>query len=148
MLLWVKSVVHIKRKKTMWLYKDREFTEDMIQSYTGFVYIIKNLKTGRCYIGQKNLWSTKTRTVKGKKKRTKVISDYMNYWGSNEELKLHIQQIGIEHFTREIIHLCLNKGTQNYLELREQMDARVLEKQDEWYNGFVGGKIHRSHVKL
>jgi len=41
----------------------------------------------------------------------------------------------------------MNKGTMSYLELREQIDRRVLET-NEYYNAFVGGKIHKSHVKL
>ncbi len=131
----------------MWLYNNNEFTEEMINDHSGFVYIITNLLTGRMYVGQKNFWMPKTRMVKGKKKKTKVVSDYMNYYGSNEELKKHVVDHGVENFKREIIHLCKNKGTQNYLELREQIDRRVMEK-DDYYNSFVGGKIHRKHIKL
>lgn len=131
----------------MWLYKGTEFTDEMIGDYTGFVYIITNLQSGRMYVGQKNLWMPKIRTIKGKKKRTKVISDYINYYGSNEELKQHVVELGPSNFRREIIHLCKNKGTQNYLELREQIDRRVMET-DLYYNSFVGGKINKKHIKL
>ena len=132
----------------MWKYQNKEFTESDIGSYIGFVYLITNLKTNRKYIGKKLFWFSKTKTVKGKKKKEKALSDWPTYWSSSEELKKDVIDLGEENFTREILHLCSNKGTMSYLELREQMDARVLEKQDEWYNGFVGGKIHRSHVKL
>lgn len=131
----------------MWLYNNLPFTDDMIESYTGFVYLITDLDNNRKYIGQKNFWMPKVRTIKGKKKRIKVISDYQNYYGSNIELQDRVSQLGPEHFKREIIHLCSNKGTQNYLELREQIDRRVLETSD-YYNSFVGGKIHKKHVKL
>ena len=88
----------------MWLYNGKEFTDDDIGEYTGFVYIIENLLTGRQYVGQKNLWSPKTRVVKGKKKRTKVVSDYKDYYGSNEELKQHVAQHGADNFKRRHPH--------------------------------------------
>lgn len=132
----------------MWIYQNKEFTEDQIDKYIGFVYLITNKTNNRKYIGKKLFWFSKTRIVKGKKKKGKALSDWQQYWSSSEELQNDVATLGKENFTREILHLCSNKGTMSYLELREQMDARVLEKQDEWYNGFVGGKIHRSHVKL
>jgi hypothetical protein len=131
----------------MWLYNNVEFTPEMIQDNTGFVYIITHLQTGRQYVGQKNLWMPKIKSVKGKKKRIKVHSDYLDYWGSNEELKEDVRRLGADNFKREILYLCKNKGTQNYLELREQIDRRVMES-DAYYNSFVGGKIHKKHIKL
>ena len=130
-----------------WLYNGLPFTDDMIETYSGFVYIITNLHTNRKYIGQKNLWMPKVRMVKGKKKRTKVVSDYKDYYGSNEELKQHVKDMGPEFFKREILYLCKSKGEQNYIELREQIDRRVLENPESYYNGYVGGRINRSHIK-
>lgn len=131
----------------MWIYNNVEFTDEMIGNYNGFVYVITNLKTGRQYIGQKNLWMPKVKTIKGKKKRIKVISDYKEYWGSNDELKQHVIEFGEKNFKREIIRLCKSKGEQNYIELREQIDRRVLENPELYYNGYVGGRINRSHIK-
>lgn len=131
----------------MWLYNNQQFTDEMIGEYTGFVYLITNITNNKKYVGQKNFWTPKTRSVKGKKKRIKVISDYKDYYGSNLELQQLVKEVGSDNFKREILHLCSNKGTQNYLELREQIDRRVMET-DEYYNSFVGGKIHKKHVKL
>lgn len=131
----------------MWLYQGSEFTEDQIEKYVGYVYLITNKTNNRKYIGKKLFWFSKTRTIKGKKKKEKVLSDWQKYWSSSEELKKDVQELGEENFTREILYLCSNKGTMSYLELREQIDRRVLET-DDYYNGFVGGKIHKSHVKL
>lgn len=132
---------------------DWEYQEEIkIDDWVGFVYLITNLKNGRKYIGQKKFWSTKTTYSKNpktglkKKKRTKVESDWKNYFGSNEELKREVQEIGPDNFKREIIHLCKSKGMMNYLELKEQMDNNVLVDPN-FYNSFVGMRIHRSHVK-
>jgi hypothetical protein len=131
----------------MWIYQNKEFTEDQIEKHLGFVYLITNKLNGRKYIGKKLFWFSKTRTVKGKKKKEKVLSDWQQYWSSSEELKNDVKSLGEENFTREIIYLCSSKGTMSYLELREQIDRRVMET-DEYYNAFVGGKIHKKHVKL
>ena len=36
-----------------WIYKEQDFTEDMIGEDYGFVYIITNEVTGKKYIGKK-----------------------------------------------------------------------------------------------
>ena len=56
--------------------------------------------------------------------------------------------LGVENFTREIIHLCPNKGTANYLEAKEQFTRSVLENKDLWYNSWISVKVMRSHVRL
>lgn len=130
-----------------WIYKGEPVGSEIIEDYIGFVYLIKNTASGKGYIGKKLFKRRKTKQVKGKKKKILVESDWQDYYSSSEELKTDVKTIGEEFFYREIIHLCKNKGTANYLELREQIDRRVLESND-WYNGFVGSKIHRSHVRL
>ena len=87
--------------------------------------------------------------LKGKKRKRRSFkeSDWKTYCGSSEAVKLLIEEHGLERFTREILHLCNSKGEMNYIELQEQMDRQVLLKPDEYLNGFVGGKIHRSHLK-
>ena len=131
----------------MWIYQNHEFTDDKIEKFIGFVYLITNNLNQRKYVGKKLFWFSKTRTIKGKKKKEKVFSDWKEYWSSSEELKQDVKTLGESNFTREILYLCMNKGTMSYLELREQIDRRVLETND-YYNAFVGGKIHKTHIKL
>ena len=130
-----------------WQYKGKAIEQDDLDGHLAFVYCITNIKTKKAYIGKKLLQKTKTRQVKGKKKRTKIESDWKEYYGSNKQLQEDVEKIGTKYFRREILHLCKTKGTANYLEMREQIDRRVLES-DQWYNEWVMVKVHRSHIKL
>lgn len=130
----------------MWLYQSIEFTSDKIGDHIGFVYLITNKLTGRKYLGKKLFVFTRTKLVKGKKKRVKGESDWQTYYGSNEELKADVKLHGEVNFTRKILHLCTSKGVMSYLELKEQIIQDALLR-DDFYNSFVGGKIHRNHVK-
>lgn len=130
----------------MWIYKGKEFTEDMIDDNYGFVYIITNLTNDRKYIGKKFFYSSKTKQVKGKRKRIKVQSNWKVYYGSNKDLQEDVQKIGEEHFNREILHLCKTKGECAYLEAQEQFDRRVILT-DEYYNIWIMCRIQATHVK-
>jgi hypothetical protein len=133
-----------------WNYEGKPFTQDMVGDYEGFVYIVTDLSNGMKYIGKKNFHSrVKLKPLKGQKRKRKKVSasDWEKYHGSSEEVKLLFEEHGYDRFSREILHLCMSKGDMNYLELREQIVRDVLLKPDEYYNAFVGGKIHRNHVK-
>lgn len=130
-----------------WTYKGTVFESDMIVKNYAFVYLIKDTLTGKGYIGKKLFWTKKQKQVKGKKKSIKVESDWKQYWSSSEEIQRLVAERQ-ETFTREILHLCVNKGSANYLEAREQMDHRVLERPDLWYNGQIQCRVHWTHVKL
>jgi len=131
----------------MWAYQGREVTEDEIESHVGFVYLITNLTNNKKYVGKKLFKSTRTKTIKGKRKKVKSESDWRDYYGSNAILKEDVARLGAENFTREILYLCKSKGTANYLEMREQIDRRALET-DQYYNDQIYVRVHRSHVKL
>ena len=93
----------------MWHYKGEEFTSEMIGEYIGFVYIITDGSNDRKYIGKKIFKSKrKLPPLKGKtRKRTKIVeSDWQKYYGSSEEVKLMVEEKGVDNFYREIIHLC------------------------------------------
>lgn len=129
-----------------WIYKDIEFTEQDIGDNYGFVYVITNLNTGKKYVGKKFFYSSRTKVVKGKKKKFKVISDWLSYYGSNTELQNDVQVHGKESFKREIIHLCKSKSECGYLEAKEQFDRCVLESQD-YYNAWIMVKVRKTHIR-
>ena len=133
----------------MWIYQGREFTEEQIGENYGFVYQITNRATNKKYIGKKFFWSTRTLPpLKGKTRRRKkkVMSDWMDYYGSNEELKLLVEKQGTDFYYREILILCKTKGECSYMEAKLQFENDVLLR-DDYYNEFIGCKIHSSHVR-
>ena len=120
----------------------------------GFVYLITNTTNGRMYIGKKLAKFSKTtqRTVKlknGNKKkkkiRTKVDSDWRDYYGSSPELTRDVELIGKDKFTREILYYCKSKAECSYIEAREQFTRKVLESTD-YYNGHIQVRVHGSHI--
>jgi|TARA_Y100000033_G_scaffold3130_3_gene2719 hypothetical protein len=135
----------------MWFYNGKEFNPAEFDSsdLAGFVYLITDLNNGKKYVGKKNLWSTRRlRPLKGQKRRRvkKLESDWRDYFGSNEEVKLLVENEGRERFKREILRLCKSKGEMTYFEMKEQIDREVLFR-DDYYNEFIGGKIHSKHLK-
>lgn len=131
----------------MWYYENREIQESDLEGFIGFVYKITNLQTDKAYIGKKLLKKTRTKKVAGKKRRKKVVtdSDWKDYYGSNEELKNDIQELGEQSFRREILKLCKTKGSVNYWELKYQILNEVLES-DSWYNSWIYVRVHKSHI--
>jgi hypothetical protein len=128
-------------------YHNNEIVNEIDPKYKAFVYLITNLKTGKKYIGKKLTEFTKTKIVKGKRKKVKYESDWRDYWSSSDELKSDVMTLGEDNFRREIIHYCLNKGSASYFEAKEQFANEVLEKPDLWYNGQIQVRVHRSHIK-
>jgi len=129
-----------------WLYNNEPFLDP--GEYYGFVYIITNLLSGKQYIGKKFFWTTKRKQVNKVRKRYKAESDWKEYWSSSDEVKADVSKLGPENFKREIIYLCRNKGTTNYLEAKEQFTRNVLEDRDKWYNSWIMVKVSRTHIKL
>jgi hypothetical protein len=126
-----------------WLYNDQPYEE--IGEYVGFVYCITNLTNNRKYIGKKNFYFSKTKTVKGKKKRSKVESDWRSYYGSNKELAADVEELGKDNFKREIVRLCKSKGEFGYWEAKLQFQYNVLES-DDWYNSYIMVRVHKKHL--
>ena len=129
-----------------WTYNGADFTEEQIQDNYGFVSLITNTQTGKKYIGKKFFYSSKTKVLKGKKKKIKVSSDWKNYYGSSAEVTKDVLQLGQENFSREIIYLCKSKGECGYLEAKEQFVKGALES-DNYYNTWIMVRVRKSHIK-
>jgi hypothetical protein len=129
-----------------WTHNNIDFTEDLIGNNYGFVYLITNTTNNKKYIGKKLFYSTKTKQVKGKKKKYKASSDWQTYYGSSAELAKDVLSLGHEHFNREILHLCQSKGECSYLEAKEQFIRGVMET-DEYYNTWIMVRVRKSHIK-
>ena len=105
----------------------------------GFVYIITNIKSGKAYVGCKQYFM-------GKKK---TLSKWEQYTGSSKYLNADIEKIGKEKFKFEVIAEYKNKRSLRYYEAYYQMKWNVLtaviEGTDEsaFYNSYVGGKFYR-----
>jgi hypothetical protein len=138
----------------MWTYL-KETVEELPEDCVGFVYQITNLTNSRKYIGKKLAKFAKTTykvvklkngTKKKKKIRSKIDSDWMDYYGSSIELNKDVEALGKENFTREILYYCRSKAECSYVEAREQFNRRVLES-DDYYNGQISVRVHGSHIK-
>ena len=136
-----------------WLYQNQTINQ-LPEDCIGFVYIITNITSGRKYIGKKLAKFSKTtqKTVKlknGTKKkrkiRTKVDSDWRDYYGSSPELSKDVESLGKDNFSREILYYCRSKSECSYIEAREQFSRRVLESKD-YYNGHIQVRVHGSHI--
>ena len=126
-----------------WTYQGKE-VEELPQDVVGFVYIITNTTNDRQYIGKKLAKFSRTKPpLKGKKnrRRTKVESDWKDYYGSSDELNEDIAQLGKDNFKREILFYCYSKSELSYIEAREQFNYRVLES-DKYYNGHIRVRVH------
>jgi hypothetical protein len=137
-----------------WYYQGT-LVEQLPEDCVGFVYLITNNLTGRMYVGKKLAKFAKTsyKTVKlknGNKKRkkirSKIDSDWQEYYGSSTELTEDINTQGPDKFTRQILYYCKSKAECSYIEAREQFSRRVLESND-YYNGQISVRVHGSHIK-
>jgi len=136
-----------------WYYKD-QLIETLPEDCVGFVYIITNLLSDRKYIGKKLAKFSKTTyktvklkngTKKKKKIRSKIDSDWQEYYGSSPELSKDIAELGTANFKREILFYCTSKAECSYIEAREQFSRKVLES-NEYYNGHIQVRVHGSHI--
>ena len=123
----------------------QEFTEDMIGGAFGMVYLITHTPTGKKYVGKKFFTKAKTRQVKGKKKRSRVASDWLTYWGSNKELQEEVKKNGEEQYTREILHLCKSRSELSYWETFEIFSRHALLSEAYW-NQWVSARINAKNL--
>jgi hypothetical protein len=138
----------------MWTYNN-SIVEELPEDCVGFVYLITNQSTQRKYVGKKLAKFSKTSykvvkqkngTKKRKKIRSKIDSDWLEYYGSSIELNTDVESLGKDNFLREILFFCKSKAECSYIEAREQYSRKVLES-DDYYNGQISCRIHKSHIK-
>ena len=138
----------------MWLYNN-EIIEELPDDCVVFVYMITNKASNRMYVGKKlskfskttyKMVKQKNGTKKRKKIRSKIDSDWMEYYGSSLELNKDVESLGKDNFVREILFFCKSKAECSYIEAREQFARKVLES-DDYYNGQISVRVHGSHIK-
>ena len=130
-----------------WTYQGKPI-EQLPEDCEGFVYLITNTTNGKMYVGKKLAKFKKTRPpLKGRinKRRSKVESDWRDYWGSSDHLLADVAQLGEDKFTREVLYICKSRGVMSYLEAREQFERRVLES-DDYYNGIINVRVGGSRI--
>ena len=129
-----------------WLYEAKPFTSDDIGEFFGFVYRITNLQTGKQYIGRK--YFVQKRKPRGGKRRVTSESDWKRYYGSSDELKRDIKELGKLIFKREIISLHTSLGKTNFEETRQLFLNNVLienltDGTPAYYNSNILGRYYR-----
>lgn len=138
-----------------WLYEEKVF-DNPDDKYYGFIYEITNDLNGKKYIGRKYFTKAKTLPpLKGKtrKRRSRVDSDWLDYWGSSKYLQEDINTYGEENFTRRIIRLCKTKGETNYWEAKlhfehDVLNAKLPNGDFAYYNENIMMKFTRRNIGL
>jgi hypothetical protein len=101
-------------------------------------------------LGKRELAAIAEEKRPGKKpSKKKVIkeSDWINYYGSEPELKKNIQLLGDYNFVREIIHIAFSKKELTYSEIKYQMIEEVLEKENTYNSNIEGRYFKKDFVK-
>jgi hypothetical protein len=128
----------------MWLHHDSPFEPIELdpKKIYGFVYLIENLVNGRKYVGKKLFFFKGFKTVKKKKKRILVESDWKTYYGSSNALQKDLDELGKENFRRTILHLCTSKSECSYIEMKEQVERNAILS-DGYYNDQIRVRVTR-----
>ena len=129
-----------------WIYKGDIFNSDDIGDNYGFVYRITNTSSSKSYIGRK--YFVQKRKPKGGKRRVTSESNWKQYYGSSDELKRDIRDLGRENFRREILSLHGTLGRTNYEEtkqlfLNEVLTKRLTDGTPAYYNSNILGRYYR-----
>ena len=146
-----------------WTYKTQEI-RDITQfpdNTFGFVYIVTHKPSGKAYIGKKVLFHNKKQKigkrelarlqgVVGRRPAYKLVvkeSDWLNYYGSQSEIKQILSEGKKDEFERTILKMCPDKKSLTYFEVKYQMIYQVLEKPEEFFNDNILGKFYTKDLK-
>jgi hypothetical protein len=114
------------------------------------IYCITNTITGKKYIGKCQLWSKLTKPpLKGTKRKRKINkpSNYMQYYGSSEQLKKDLIEFGKENFTREVLDVASCKWEASFLELLYQLQNNAISS-DDYLNGIINIRLCKMPAHL
>jgi len=124
----------------VWYIKEK-IIDEVPNGMEGFVYLITNLENGKKYIGKKTFWERRKDKKTGRRK--KKISNWLDYFGSCDELIEDVKLLGKDKFLREILYLCPHKKSMSFYETMEQFKRDVILRED-YYNTNVEGKFFSS----
>jgi len=132
-----------------WTYLGKEIlSEDDIpvDKPIGFIYIITQKSTGNRYLGRKLLTKSKIKINKdtGKKRKSRIQSDWLDYWSSSPKITSWIKDAGgTDDFKREIILFVTSKAELLYMEecLLYKCNAMLS---NEWINDNIRSRIMKS----
>jgi hypothetical protein len=122
------SVVDRKRYSTNghWDFEDVMGGDE----YVGFVYIIRNKHTGRCYIGKK--------TYRGSGKLNKGLpSNWPWYISSSKELSEDVKSNGKSSFEFICLEQYKSKGALSWAETWSICYVEAPCNQEKWYNRLI-----------
>lgn len=137
----------------MWLYNNTTISsiEETPENSIGFIYKITCTKTGKFYIGKKNLYSTISKPLTKKelseydkpgkkptKKKVTKESDWKTYLGSSKEFKQYVKDNGSENFTKEILQFCKSKKSLTLYEIIHIIKYNCLESELSFNDNILG----------
>lgn len=93
----------------------------------GFIYVIRNLMSGRSYIGKKQFLGT------GKINRNKE-TNWQRYISSSNELSNEISMLGKDSFEFVVLEQYKTRGALTYAEVWSIMQVEAFYFRDKWYN--------------
>ena len=146
-----------------WTYKTHKIGDitQFPENTFGFVYIVTHKPTKKSYIGKKVLFHNRKKKL-GKKELLKLTgivgrrptyklevkeSDWINYYGSQKDIKQLLLEGKKDEFERTILRMCPDKKSMTYFEVKYQMLYQVLEKPDEFFNDNILGKFFTKDLK-
>lgn len=129
-----------------WYYKGEVLEDEAIpEKAAGFIYLITHTTTNRRYIGRKLLTKIHRRQKNKKIIRSRVESDWREYWSSSPEIAKMIEEEGTDNFVREVLVFAQSKGQLNYLEEKFLYSVGVLES-ESWINSNIRSKMYKRNI--
>jgi len=132
----------------MWIFKGSELQDsDIPNTAEGFIYLITYTPTGQRYIGRKLLTKAHRRQKNKKIIKSRVESDWRDYWSSSPDIQRIIEEEGsTSNFIREVLIFANTRGQLNYLEEKFLYSVGAMES-DDWANSNIRAKMFKRNIK-